>query len=367
MEQNDAKADSKENVINGNNWKQEILDEPMCADDRRDSASRKLTFEEEMEPKRAPLLDKVPPPPANTKSTASTKNADNSDALATKRTILAPQNVRDTSFLNRNKALDISKKDNTMTKPDAQTIDLCTPKISTHTDLALANASQQMMADDETPYKTFQMPTASMQRLQSNSNHRSILSSAGQRKPSRTQIENEFKSQKVLFTTPSVSRPIVKKMNNLTLDDSLQCYQSSPMVNKSQYLSPVEEERSDTDPKPTASTLNASQQMTGDCVDTASVDVERVKEPDKIVVKSSDEGKILRINGKEFIIHKRIGQGGSSTVFLAEHKDTKLECALKVTIRTLLAVQRCIEFSNETTVQFLVFLGGRLTCRSITC
>lgn len=101
------------------------------------------------------------------------------------------------------------------------------------------------------------------------------------------------------------------------------------MVNQSIQLSPVKEERLGTNIK-TATLPILNESVTKAIDETAEVKLMKVEEPQKITTKSNDEDKILNINGKDFIIRERIGQGGSSTVFLAEHKGTKLECALKV-------------------------------------
>lgn len=186
--------------------------------------------------------------------------------------------------------------------------------------------------DDETPYKTFQMPqTSTMRRAQTSSQHRTLLSSANQSKKCRTDLENEFRSQKVLFTTPSaVSRPAMKVMNHLGLDDSLNCYKSSPMVNN---LSPVKEERNKENKCPTSIT-GAAKDLTQA---TAKIDEKfngadenDAKAPSVANENDGKKEKIITINNKDFIVQNKIGHGGSSSVFLVEHKETKLQCALKV-------------------------------------
>lgn len=164
--------------------------------------------------------------------------------------------------------------------------------------------------EDETPYKIFQIP--STHRLLS-SNRRLATNDM---KKYRSALENEFRSQKVLFTTPSaVSRPIINLMNDAGLDDSLNCYKSSPVV--------------------IASTSENSQQLTvkrglNEAQGTmCSHEATTVKKENKIV-QNGDKNRIIRINGKDFFVHKKIGQGGSSSVFSAEHRGGKLECALKV-------------------------------------
>lgn len=217
--------------------------------------------------------------------------------------------------------------------------ELQTPKLKLSTTDDTGFSSQKSDIDEETPYKTFQIPpTATMRRLQSNSQHRALLTSASQSKKCRSDLENEFKSQKVLFTTPSaVTRPAIKVMSHLGLDDSLNCYKSSPMVN----LSPVKEERRkdinysaiDSDLHQSTDKIDGIPNQDGVAnVNAAKEVASNVSEKPNSTAANDDEEKkkAVTINGKDFVIQKKIGQGGSSSVFLVEHKDTKLQCALKV-------------------------------------
>lgn len=179
------------------------------------------------------------------------------------------------------------------------------------------------------------LPLSTIRRYQSNSQHRTLLSSSNQTKTCRSQLEKEFRSQKVLFTTPSaVSLSTCKLMSNLGLDDSLHCYKSSPMANLPLNLSPIKEKN---DSAPQKSTSSICSLETSDKIDKqlkssthSSNNNQQDDKQNEIVEQKPNDKKIIQINGKDFIIHNRIGQGGSSCVFLAEHKDTKLECALKV-------------------------------------
>lgn len=193
--------------------------------------------------------------------------------------------------------------------------ELQTPKLkSSQSDGQSNTAKLNLDGDEETPYKTFQAPpTTTMRRIQTGSQHRTLLSSASQSRKCRTELENEFRSQKVLFRTPSaVSRPALKVMTHLGLDDSLNCYQSSPMA----ILSPVKEEQNK-ETKPIS-------------VEPASGAMNNVRINDNDAT-NEIEKKVVTINGKDFVIQSKIGQGGSSSVFLVEHKETKVPCALKVT------------------------------------
>lgn len=171
--------------------------------------------------------------------------------------------------------------------------------------------------DDDTPYKDFQMPAA-IRRLQS-SQHRTIQLSANQMKKCQSDLDKEFKSQKVLFTTPSAITRSKLNINN-NLDDTLHCFKASPMAN----VVPVKEHHAIAEKHlPTVRENESNADSNGDKIDGT---IQKEEPPPATETKE----KVLRINGKDFIIRERIGQGGSSTVFLAEHKETKLECALKV-------------------------------------
>lgn len=189
--------------------------------------------------------------------------------------------------------------------------ELNTPKLTSLSDES-NNQSTELYKIDETPYKAFQIPSTN--RL--GSTHRSILSSNTNKK-CRSAMENEFRSQKILFTTPSaVTRPAIQVISNFGLDDSLQCYNSaSPVIrNQNQERQPLVKIKDPVKSIKNGNAINDDEAI----INAAST------------ITSQDETKILRINGKEFLIRKKIGQGGSSSVFLAEHKDSKLECAVKV-------------------------------------
>lgn len=198
--------------------------------------------------------------------------------------------------------------------------ELQTPKVKyANNDGIVASISNPN--EDETPYKTFHLPqTANIRRAQTTSQHRTLLSSATQSKKNRSDLENEFRSQRVLFRTPSaVPRTAIKAMNHLGLDDSLKCYQSSTMIN----LSPVQEEKNQDSKQP------AVEHMTNKEEEKHAANKEADK-PNSNSTEIEDKKKVITINGKDFVIQSKLGQGGSSTVFLVEHKETKVPCALKV-------------------------------------
>lgn len=204
-------------------------------------------------------------------------------------------------------------------------------------------------AEDVTPYKPFLIPQP--HRLPP-SNRRLVTNDV---KNSRSALENEFQSQKVLFTTPSaVSRPIINIMNNVVLDDSLNCYKSSPIVMNS---STEKSQQKTLNYQPVERMNSVKAHDVSDTNEAIPID-NLVIEGDEI----EETNKVIRINGKDFFVHKKIGQGGSSSVYLAEHKDRRLECALKVCRRIDDSFTR---FPNLMTFKF-VLLGCRLTRRSST-
>lgn len=249
------------------------------------------------------------------------QSASSSEAALVKRTASAP--VKSSSLDGTCSELSTpkltSKSDESSNR---STNDFSCSKVDTAT-----KSVSQLDLKDETPYKTFQMP--STRRLPSSNR---LMSSAASKK-CRSALESEFRSQKVLFTTPSaVSRPTIQLMSHVGLDDSLNCYKASPIA---MHLSPVKEERNP------VSKAKVQLKMIADIPPKAAgaATVQREAEPKResqmlsrhgSEEKTEENQQVIQINGKDFIIHRKLGQGGSSSVFLAEHKESKMECALKV-------------------------------------
>lgn len=228
--------------------------------------------------------------------------------------------------------------------------ELQTPKPkSSQNDGVGSVAKSNPEVEDETPYKTFQLPpTANMRRVQTSSQHRTLLTSASQPRKCRSELENEFRSQKVLFRTPSaVSRPALKVMSHLGLDDSLNCYQSSPVAN----LSPVKEERKENKPHSAESMPETIRTNEND----GKTDV--AAKPIASSTANETEKKVVTINGKDFVIQSKIGQGGSSSVFLVEHKETKLPCALKVASCHFICYESSFFLTNIHSLQVVDLRG----------
>lgn len=193
----------------------------------------------------------------------------------------------------------------------------------------------------ETPLKTFQVPTTNRVL----STHRSILSSQLQRR--RPALESEFRSQKVLFTTPTaVSRPTIALMSHLGMDDSLNCYKSPSTtflhdidnsIGKDSTALALYQRNPSKNIQIDTKVANleisrpieepSSQNSTSELIEEA---IKLTKDDSVHIKEKQEEQNILKINGKEFIVGKKLGQGGSCNVFLAHHKQTKVECAIKV-------------------------------------
>lgn len=186
------------------------------------------------------------------------------------------------------------------------------------------------LTEKETPYKMFQIPSA---RRLPPSNRRLATNDL---KNSRTAMENEFRSQKVLFTTPSaVSRPIINLLSNVKLDDSLNCYKSSPVVMNTSLQKLPQRSLS-------SRTLETNNVMPDDTNTSEAISIKKMPKERDDTAQFNDKNKIIRINGKDFVMHKKIGQGGSSSVFLAEYKDKRLECAVKVCGEEIILCDYCI-------------------------
>lgn len=132
----------------------------------------------------------------------------------------------------------------------------------------------------ETPLIKFQMPTI---------NRGSQMLTT---QKSRVSLEKEFRSQKILFTTPlSISRP----PNNIIANDSISLPMEDVLASSNKNINP--------DPP-----VTSLPQIT-----------RKIEKPQTI-----------EINNKIYRIHCKLGSGGSSTVFLAGEMSTNIECAVKV-------------------------------------
>ncbi|XP_053670823.1 uncharacterized protein LOC128721125 [Anopheles nili] len=147
---------------------------------------------------------------------------------------------------------------------------------------------------------------------------------------SRNTIENEFKSQKVLFATPVVMpRPPV----NFLPDDSLNySLMNTPgAVRASKHLSPIKEQQK--------ISKRSTKQLFGgldgpEIAPTIDAPVANVPVVDNSVESIEQplqpKERPIVINGKEYIVLKKLGSGGSSSVFLAKQVTSGIECAVKL-------------------------------------
>lgn len=313
------------NIDNGSTWtdERESSDVKEVEEDVSKNASRQLQFSKqsgqggavEQEAERPKIFSKFQSTSFIRKSNELQKLISNHDA-----------SLQSTSFLENKNADGLNASMEAMSvrrfasAPERSTTSNDTVNVSVPGATSKMNASKDIShVDDDTPYRDFQMPAA-VRRLQS-SHHRTLPMSANQTKKCQSDLDKEFKSQKVLFTTPSaITRPKLNLNNNL--DDTLHCFKASPMAN----VAPGKETHATAEKYlPTVRENEPNEEINGDKIDGTSQKEEPTPAPT-----NETKQKVLRINGKDFIIRERIGQGGSSTVFLAEHKETKLECALKV-------------------------------------
>lgn len=165
----------------------------------------------------------------------------------------------------------------------------------------LVQTQLNTIEEDNTPFKSLQPGNSSKfitPQVMSFTNRRNVNSTS--QKP-RNALENEFKMKKVLFQTPiSVARTQILPNESITLS-------MIDTPNKNILITPDE-------PKP-ESEARSDIKSKKSLFDTK----ETLKDPNAI-----------QINGVEYIVEKKLGFGGSSTVFLAKCHQKKMECALKI-------------------------------------
>ncbi|XP_058825335.1 uncharacterized protein LOC131685546 [Topomyia yanbarensis] len=148
---------------------------------------------------------------------------------------------------------------------------------------------------------------------------------------SRTTLENEFKSQKILFATPitnGVARPAVCANDSLSLS-----LVDTPIKSKERPLSPiVEQPQSGSQPKAGISPKIAVPERRSSPEPPPPPRKEAMQcEPKKETVEQQTKPlPVITINGKDYQILKKLGSGGSSSVFSAKQMGTGVDCALKL-------------------------------------
>ncbi|XP_050081572.1 dual specificity protein kinase TTK [Anopheles aquasalis] len=150
---------------------------------------------------------------------------------------------------------------------------------------------------------------------------------------SRDSVENEFKSQKILFATPlAIARAPVMSMANDSLNLSLL---DTPVKQKEpNILTPIVEHR------PQPSTKRSADELFGSSepplqepvlvAPTAKVDIKCDSTAETNDHQQPPKERSISINGKEYLVMKKLGSGGSSSVFLAKQVSSGLECAVKL-------------------------------------
>ncbi|XP_035781296.1 dual specificity protein kinase TTK-like [Anopheles albimanus] len=152
---------------------------------------------------------------------------------------------------------------------------------------------------------------------------------------SRDSAENEFKSQKILFATPlSIARAPVMSMANDSLNLSLL---DTPVKQKEpSTLAPIEEHRSQPSTKRSTDELFGSAEPVPSprepvlVAATPKVDTKCDSTAESNDHQQPPKERLISINGKDYLVVKKLGSGGSSSVFLAKQATSGLECAVKL-------------------------------------
>lgn len=154
---------------------------------------------------------------------------------------------------------------------------------------------------------------------------------------SRNTLDNEFKSQKILFATPlatGLSRPPMGANDSLSLS-----LVDTPIKSKDRPLSPIVEQQQmrptkrstdDLFPATPGPEKRASPEQSSRTAKEATPAAVTMEELQPVEQPQAKPFPVIAINGKEYQVLKKLGSGGSSSVFLAKQMDTGVECALKL-------------------------------------
>ncbi|XP_052868625.1 dual specificity protein kinase TTK [Anopheles cruzii] len=150
---------------------------------------------------------------------------------------------------------------------------------------------------------------------------------------SRNTLENEFKSQKILFATPLA---IARTPGMSMVNESLTLSDTPIKIRETKYLSPIDEQPQQLSSKRSTNQLfghmekpdAASSKPEGQAKAAINTEENRCKS-------STDSTQPLKerpitINGKQYSVISKLGSGGSSSVFLAKQVASGLECAVKL-------------------------------------
>lgn len=195
-------------------------------------------------------------------------------------------------------------------------------------------SEQRKAVSTKTPLRTSLAPSLKKQPKPESEFVTPQVCSLATRQSTRTQkthneLANEFRSQKVLFQTPmTVSRaaPFTSDSLSFSLCDTIsespdtpaQPKVEAPIGNKSKKSLDCKFRHAEQEKPELALPVPAA----------ASVPVPAATLPDK--PETTTKSNVLQIKNHEYLMVKKLGCGGSSSVYLARRKDTGQEFALKV-------------------------------------
>ncbi|EDW68213.2 dual specificity protein kinase TTK [Drosophila virilis] len=155
----------------------------------------------------------------------------------------------------------------------------------------------------------------------------------------RIELANEFRSQKVLFQTPmTVSRaaPFTSDSLTFSLCDTISESPDTPAQPRPKAEAPTANKSKKSldgafrHAEQAKSELGSSAAVAVPVSASVSAPVTAAAVPDKPDTSSKSNSNVLQIKNHEYVIVKKLGCGGSSSVYLARRKDTGQEFALKV-------------------------------------
>ncbi|XP_017460906.1 PREDICTED: probable serine/threonine-protein kinase mps1 [Rhagoletis zephyria] len=189
-----------------------------------------------------------------------------------------------------------------------------------------ASAASTNSQNVDTQFATPQIRSFSVQRRP-----RGLSSSQSQSQQQRTALANEFRSQKVLFQTPmAISRaPVVCLPNDsitLSLYDSINGGRSTPNTTENPPQKNCNEHLGKVKSKKSLESAFTVSEKPEESKENKQVN----NNTEENTPSSNEKDGILRINNADYTIMKKIGCGGSSSVYLAQRNADGKECALKV-------------------------------------
>lgn len=258
----------------------------------------------------------------------------------------APLRANDSnlSFLGRfgNMGINCSSNNNTSTLEQQQQVAPPTKKAPPSTLQMIAE--QRSAVDNQTPMRA--APAAGTTAAKSHAKLetefvtpqvRSIGIKHGARthtsQKTRSEVDNEFRSQKVLFQTPmTVSRGAPFNSDSLTfsLCDTISESPDTPAQPPQLKEKPSGGKSKKSLEGAFTQAEQAKPAVPELAVSVPSKPVSVHKKPDTVAPTAKSNSNLLKIKNHEYVMVKKLGCGGSSSVYLARRKDTVQEYALKV-------------------------------------